>query len=149
MPKPAFKGSAKPEIDNLAGIGGDTMPAWTVQLQQEEGYYTLLYKTKSSGERISEEHQLRVPLVGEAAIGRRFDDRFHAIETALYNVLVDKNLPVVSVHQMHIEERYRVHAEHSIGPHGLGFDYKSQTKALAVKDKDKPESYSVSYNRTF
>jgi hypothetical protein len=149
-PKPSFKGRAKPEIGNLAGVSGDSLPNWTVELYQEEGYYTLVYKSKSTGERLSQEHQLKLPLYGDLAVGRRFNDKWEAIETTAYNVLIDKNLPIVSLHHMHIEERYRVNAAHRIGPHKIGVEHQSVAlNEEVVKEKDRLESYAVKYEREF
>jgi hypothetical protein len=150
IPKPSFKGRAKPEIGNLAGVSGDSLPNWTLEFYQEEGYYTLTYKSKSTGERLGQEHQVKVPLYGDLAVGRRFNDKWDAIETAAYNVLIDKNLPIVSLHHMHIEERYRVNAAHRIGPHRIGVEHQSVAmNEDVVKEKDRRESYAMKYERDF
>lgn len=150
IPKPNFRGRIKPELADLAGLKGNNLPVWTIEVSQEEGYYTLVQQVKSTGARVGQEHRFKFPIYADTNVGRRFNDKWQAIETSAYNILVDKNLPIISLHQMHIEQRYRVEASKRIGPHRIGFEHKSEAQnPAAVKEKERPESYTLKYETNF
>lgn len=150
LPKAKFKTNAKPELENPADLGKGTLPNWTVQVAQEENFYILTYKTKATGERISEEHQVRIPMVGEMAIGRRFNDRWDALQSSLFNVLVDQRLPSVNLHVLHLEQRMRAEAGYKINNNTtLGLEGRGESKVASVAEADRPEAYQAKLNITF
>ena len=150
IPKPSFRVHFKPELGNLTGLNGQNLPKWTIELHQDEGYYTLVYQTKTTGERIAQEHRFKIPIYRQMNIGRRFNDKWQVIETNASNILIDKQLPIVSVHQMHLEQRYKVEAAQNIGRHRLGFAHQSEAmNPQIVIENQRPESYSLKYETEF
>lgn len=149
LPKPGFNGKVTPEnFENLAKVNKDNMPAWRLDLSQEQGYYTLIYRTKPSGERLSEEHQFMAP-IGDMKVGRRFNDKFEVIQTSAYNILIDKRLPLISIHQMHIEERYTADCTYVIDGHSIGVTARAEAKGKVTDEATRPEGYTLNYGKSF
>jgi hypothetical protein len=146
IPKAAFKGQVRPKnFENITKVDGDNMPEWEVKAGQAEDYYNLIYRTKADGAKINAEHEFKIPIVGTAAVGRRFDDRFHVIQTSAYDILVDTRLPLVSVHYMNMEQRYK-------GDIGFAFG-EGKRKKLSVSGRgyaaNSKESYALDYTEEF
>jgi hypothetical protein len=154
LPKPSFRGKAAPEgVDGAAESstvsGNANLPSWRLELAQEEGLYHLVYRTKSTGEKINGEHTFRVPIYGQFALGRRFDDNWHVYQTSAYNILVDKQAPVVSVHYMNMEQRYKADMGYDFSGHKIGVSGKGKATGKVAKEADRPESYSINYGKQF
>jgi hypothetical protein len=151
-PKAAMKGKVTPEnFDNIAKVkDGESLPAWNIQLSQSENFYSLTYRTKLSGEKLEELHDFRVPVAGTVALGRRFNDQWDVVSTSAYNILYDKRLPLVSIHYLNIEERYK-------GTMGVELDKSSslaltaqgETKSETVKKEARNKQFGLEYNKTF
>lgn len=150
LPRGNFSGRVRPEIGTLNGVQAQALPNWSVEFAQDEGFYRMIYKLNTTGKKISEEHQFRIPLDSGLSFGRRYNDKWQAIETNAHNILIDKNLPIISVHQMHIEERYRIEASKQFGRHRIAFQHKGKPgNPEAVKEAERPESYSIKYETIF
>ena len=151
LPKMAWTGKATPDaIQNLSKLKKDALPNWKVQTGQSEGYLTLNYTMSTSGKKLAQQEEIKIPVAGTLAVGRRFDDRWNAVQSSAYNILVDQRLPLVSVHYMHLEERV-------MGDVGLPISKtetvsaagKGRAKGVVAKEADRPEAYSLNYTKTF
>jgi hypothetical protein len=153
VPKAAISGSITPKnFDNLTKVSQENMPQWEVQAGQVEGYYNLTYVTKTNGERLSETHEVKVPLIGETAIGRRFDDHFQVIQTSAYNILVDKRLPLLSVHYLNVEDRYKGDLTFAFGKNKrkkISISGTGKAKNAATDKEKGTETYDLSYGEEF
>src|SRR5690606_23849226 len=98
----------------------------------------------------------KVPVVGTLEVGRRFDDKFHVIQTSAYNILVDKRMPLVSVHYMNMEQRlvgsfaavYDGHTlELSGSSQGSGTAPTGLSKSKRIKYMS--ERYGLKYSKKF
>lgn len=99
-------GNADQQFTNVSG----GMPIKTT-IEQEQGLYRLTYMASSSaGSKGQMAHEMRVPIAGDMSLGRRFDEKFNVVQTSAYNILMDKRFPVISVHYMNLEDRYRAEA---------------------------------------
>jgi hypothetical protein len=151
IPSAKFRGSAQPEgFENAAGVKGkENIPNWRFDLLQEEGLYNLTYRTKTTGERVSVEHAVTAPVAGTVALGRRFSDNWDVVQTSVYNVLYDKRLPLLSVHHMHVEERYKADVTKAIGKHTVGIAARGKAHGPVPVAGEEPENYAVTYSTDF
>lgn len=153
VPKFKFNSKFKPEsVDTFALLSSDTMPVWRFDLAQEDGLFNLVYRTKANGQRVSQEETVTLPLVGNTSIGRRFSDKWEAIQTSAYNILFDKRMPLVSVHYMHIEERFKGDISKQLDPHtriAVGGKGRATGAVLENGEGDRPEQYSLEYVKAF
>ena len=148
LPSPNFRGAVTPEnFDNLAKVDQANKPLMRFDVTQEQGYYNMAYRTELSGKRINVEHSFVAPVAGTVALGRRFNDNWDAIQTSAYNVLYDKRLPLLSVHFMNIEQRYKSDLSYNIKGHVVGLSGRGEAKGTVANEGDRPEAYSVNYTR--
>lgn len=149
LPSTNFKGAATPEnFDNLAKVNADTnKPLVRFDLTQEDGYYNMAYRTELTGKRVSVEHALRIPVTGTVALGRRFNDSWDVVQTSAYNILYDKRLPLLSVHYMNIEERYKGDLSYNFKGNIVGVGARGTAKGVVAAEGDRPENYTVNYTR--
>lgn len=109
LPDPSF--SAKLEPGSLAAYvtqrDDPNAKGARLVVSQDQDYYQFAYQANTRGKKLTAEHGVRVPVAGEMAIGRRFDDQFELIQTSAYNVLMDKRAPAVNLHYLHQEKRYK------------------------------------------
>jgi hypothetical protein len=147
-PRAKFKGNATPEnFENLAKVDNKNPPLWRFDIAQEDDLYKLTYRTQMSGKKVNAEHTFRVPIAGTAALGRRFTDNWDVIETSAYNILYDKRLPMLSVHYMHIEQRYKADIAKQFGPTAVGIEGKGKATGKVVAPEDPKEAYSFHVTR--
>jgi hypothetical protein len=109
----------------------------------------MTYRTKMDGDRLSLEHAFKVPLAGTVALGRRFTDSWEVIETSAYNILYDKRLPLLSVHHMNIEQRYKADLAKSYGNHTVGVEARGEAKGELEDETTRPEAFSLTYTNKF
>ena len=107
---------------------------------------------KTNGNKVAQEQTFNIPVAGTLALGRRFSDNWQVVQTSAYNVLFDKRMPLVSVHYMHVEERYKgdiakqIDASTRIAISGKA---RATGKVLEKGEGDRPEQYSLEYLKTF
>lgn len=148
LPSTVFKAAATPEnFDNLAKVDQKNKPLMRLDLTQEDGFYNFAYRTELSGKKVSVEHAFTVPVAGTVALGRRFNDNWDVIQTSAYNVLYDKRLPLLSVHYMNIEQRYKADASYNFKGHVVGVGARGKAEGKVEKETDRPEAYSVNYTK--
>ncbi len=146
IPSPKFKGGATPEnFENLAKVTEANKPLMRFDLTQEEGLYNMAYRTELTGKKISVEHAFTVPVAGTVALGRRFNDNWDVIQTSAYNVLYDKRLPLLSVHYMNIEQRYKADLSYNFKGHVVGVGARAEATGTVASEAERPEQYSVNY----
>ena len=126
------------------------MPTWRVDAYQVEDFASVTYQMKSTGEKIVQEQEFRVPIGGNAKLGRRFTDNWKVVQTSAYNILFDQRLPLVSVHYMHIEERYKGTAGFPLSP-GATLSVTAQGKAYGplAPGSTPNESYGIDLTKSF
>jgi hypothetical protein len=150
IPSANFKGNVQPEnAENLAQVGKGALPNLKVDVSQEEDLYKMTYRTKMDGERISLEHEFKMPVAGTIALGRRFTDSWDVIQTSAYNILYDKRLPLLSVHQMNIEQRYKADLAKTYGSHTIAVEMRGEAKGEVADEADRPRAYSLNYTTKF
>jgi hypothetical protein len=139
------------DVSHYGNGGSAPMPNMKFTATQEDGYYQLSYtKAGTPAVKSGMEHTFKVPVAGTAQIGRRFDDHFHVVETAAYNILYDKRMPMLSVHHMHVEQRYSAELAKTFGNnHTLGVSGRTKATGVVQKPEDAPEQYSLNYSRNF
>lgn len=150
VPSPNFKGNVTPEnTENLTQVGKGALPTWKIDIAQEEELYKLTYRTQMDGEKLSVEHEFKVPVAGTVALGRRFTDSWDVIETTAYNILYDKRLPMLSVHQMNIEQRYKADLAKTYGNHTIAVEMRGEAKGEVTDEADRARAYSLNYTNKF
>lgn len=153
-PKTGFKTNTRTENGEnlLSGEGGQRLPDLRFDFAQEEDLVTLTYRMKPNGKKINQEQNFVLPIAGTLAVGRRFSDNWHVVETSAYNVLFDKNMPLVSVHYMHIEQRYKgeiakeIDANTKVAVTGRA---KGTGGVMADGEGERPEKYTLEFTKTF
>ena len=151
---PSGKFNAKVE-----GANGDAIkagpqagiPAIKYTMSQEQGLYSLMYQTKANFEKDKMEHQFKVPVAGELAFGRRYNDNFEVIQTSAFSVLVDRRAPIVNIHYMNVEDRYAADMKIAKKGHEIGanVDLPAGWKPDDKLGKNKDEKYKVEYKVSF
>jgi hypothetical protein len=156
VPRANFKTDVTTENvdDDISHYGSSSsapMPNLKFTATQEDGLYQLSYtKANAPGAKSGAEHLFKLPVAGTAEVGRRFDDHFHVIETAAYNILYDKRMPMLSVHRMHIEQRYSAElAKQFSGNQSVGVTGRTQATGTVAKPEDAPAQYGLNYTRSF
>ena len=151
LPSPAFTAKIEPgTADEQAAAnagGGKTKMPLKAMIGQEEGYYTMTYTT--AGAQGVAQHDVRIPIAGELAVGRRFNDKFDVVQSSIFNVLVDKRAPIVSVHYLHLEERFKseIVSEKPGRRVSLETSHQAKKKDPASIPADQRDSYSVKYSK--
>lgn len=110
--RPSTDLDIKVEAANSADTVSDKMtdgalPGGKMTIAQADGLYAAQIVTNSRLGRESLSHELKLPLFGEASVARRMDEHGKPIQTSFYNVLVAKNVPIVNLHYLNNEERYK------------------------------------------
>ncbi len=150
IPKPDFKANVAPEnFDNLAKVDPKNPPVMRLDVTQVDGFYNMAYKTKLNGKRVSVEHSFTAPVAGTVALGRRFTDNWDVVETSAYNILYDKRLPMLSVHYMNIEQRYKSDLAYNFSGNVVGVTARGKALGPVAAVADGPENYSVNVTRNF
>ena len=151
LPKPDFKGNITPEnFNGLAKPDPANPPAWRLDLAQSEDYYNLTYRMKMNGHRLSVEHAFKLPLCGTVELGRRFSDNWKVIETDAYNILYDKRLPSLNIHEMAIEKRYKADLAYAFADQStVSLASRGKAEGVVVNEADRPEAYWFEYHKTF
>jgi hypothetical protein len=120
------------------------------ELSQEDGYYSLSYRTSGKGKKIGAEHVIKAPIVGTLKIGRRFDDRLRLLETSAYEILCAPHLPSLNVHQMHIERRFTADLSTRLGvSHSIGVTARGEAQGPEAQSADRPRAYGINYSHSF
>lgn len=151
LPKPDFHTNVSTDpIEDLTKVETSPLPNVRFELLQDEDYYKLSYSATPQGKQVGMEHQFKIPVSGTLALGRRFNDKFQVVETSAYNVLVDKRLPGLSLHQMHIEQRYSADLGTTLpGNQEITLTARGEAKGPVAKEADRPEAYGLTYKREF
>lgn len=151
IPSPNFSGTLTPEnLENFAKVDKENMPAWRLDLAQEDGLYSMAYRTKTNGERISVEHMFKLPIAGTIELGRRFSDNFDVVQTSIYNILYDKRMPLLSVHYMDVQQRYMADLTKTFGSHSVGVAARGKAKNTeGLKSDEVNENYTINYTNQF
>jgi hypothetical protein len=115
-------------------------------LTQVDGLYSLIYQTNTKFEVQKLEHEVRAPLYGSLALGRRFNDKWEVTQTSAYNILVAAKAPAVSIHYLNLEKRYKGEAAYEK-------DLLKVTAGASLPEKsvedDVRETYTVDISKQF
>ena len=152
VPSPIFNAKIEPGTADEAaaassGAGGKARMPIKGTLAQEEGYYTFTYT--SAGAKGVSQHDVRIPIVGEMAVGRRFDDKFDVVQSSVFNVLVDKRAPILSVHYLHLEDRVKTElvSEKPGQRISLETSHQRTNKDPATLPVEQRNNYTVKYTK--
>lgn len=151
---PSGKFNAKVDpvaVDSLKNGPPAGIPGMAVTMTQEQGLYQIMYQTKANFEKDKVEHQVKAPISGELALGRRYNDNFEVIQTSAFNVLVDKRAPAVNIHYLNLEDRYTADLKASKNRHefGAGVELPTGWKSEDKLGKNVGEKYKADYKFTF
>ena len=151
LPSPNFSTSATTEGgDDVTKVDARALPSLRFELSQEDGYYTLSYRTSGKGKKIGAEHVIKAPIVGTLKMGRRFDDHLRLLETSAYEILCAPHLPSLNVHQMHIERRYTADLSTRLGvSHSIGVTARGEAQGPVAQSADRPRAYGINYSHSF
>jgi len=117
-------------------------------IAQEEGYYTLTYTT--AGSKGVAQHEVKIPVAGELAVGRRFDDKFEVVQSSVFNVLVDKRAPILSVHYLHLEDRIKSEMVAEAPGRKISVETSRKVKKDPAADPaSQRDTYTVNYTKDF
>lgn len=110
--RPSTDLDIKVEAANSADTVSDkvtdgAIPGGKVTIAQADGLYAAQLLTNSHLGKEGVFHELKLPILGEANIARRMDERGKPIQTSFYNVLVVKNAPTVNIHYLNSEDRFK------------------------------------------
>jgi len=151
LPSPNFSTNATAEGgDDVTKVDARALPSMRFELSQEDGYYSLSYRTSGKGKKIGAEHVIKAPIVGTLKIGRRFDDRLRLLETSAYEILCAPHLPSLNVHQMHIERRFTADLSTRLGvSHSIGVTARGEAQGPEAQSADRPRAYGINYSHSF
>jgi hypothetical protein len=149
IPSARFKGSARAESFNMSGQNRGQLPPWRFDLTQEDQLYKLTYRTQKNPQIGNVEHSLNVPLVGALSLGQRYSETFSQVETSASGVLVDRRLPQVILHYMHLEERYRAEVQTTVKGNRVGASARSKVLGITDRPDEATEAYSLTFSRDF
>ena len=110
VPKPNFTGQIAPSSgdQSLPSVSSKGLGSgFKITLTQESGLYQMVLNTDNKFKKQNSSHEFRLPIVGKMSVGRKLDDKFDPVQTSAYNVLVAPQAPIVNLHYMHAEDRYR------------------------------------------
>ena len=149
IPSAKFKGSARAESFNLGGSGQGQLPPWRFDLIQEDRLYNLTYRTQKNPQVGNMEHALNVPLIGSLSVGQRYSERFSQVETSASGLLIDKRLPQVVLHYLHLEERYKAEVQTTIKGNRVGASARSKVRGVTDRPDEATEAYSLTFSKDF
>jgi hypothetical protein len=143
-------GASTDSVDDLSKVSTAALPNAKLELIQDEDFYRFTYRTTMQGKKLGMEHTFKTPVAGTVELGRRFTDHFDVIETSAYNILYDKRLPMLSVHQMAIEKRYKAELGHTFeGNHTLAIAGRTDAKGVVEHPEDQGRALSINYAHDF
>jgi hypothetical protein len=151
MPSANFHTDASTDtVEDISKVSTNALPNAKFELIQDDDFYRFTYRTTMQGHKIGMEHAFKQPVVGTVAVGRRFTDHFDVIETSAYNILYDKRLPMLSVHQMAIEKRYKADLSHTFnGNHTVAVAARTDAQGVLEHPEEKGRALSVNYAHDF
>jgi hypothetical protein len=156
LPEGKFEFSAKPDdVENLNSVESENnLPPVMWSMKQSQDYWLLQYKTKTDGTKIEAFHTFKVPIYGTLKVGRRFDDNWNVISTSAYDILIDKRAPIVSIHYMNLEERFKGTLDHAIDTKTSVNLTAQGLAATPIKNdtadrKWTPEKYTAGFTKKF
>lgn len=152
VPSPNFSARIEPGSTDeamAASEGGKAKMPIKATIAQEEGYYTMTYV--ATGAKGAAVHDIKIPVAGELAVGRRFNDKFDVIQSSAYNVLVDKRAPIVSVHYLHVEDRFKSEIVSEKPGRRVSLEASKQRKKVdqSTLPADQRDNYVVKYSKEF
>ncbi len=153
VPKPNFAGKIEPATADSSPIvtGKGLGQGLKFSMTQEDGLYQVVIVTTSVLKKDSMSHEFRIPVVGNMKIGRRLDDKFKTVQTSAYNVLIDKRAPIVNIHHVNAENRFRVEAAYERPGQSITAEAKMRPGFEPGQDSlgQAGEEYKINYNRFF
>lgn len=149
IPSARFKGSARAESFNMSGQNRGQLPPWRFDLTQEDQLYKLTYRTQKNPQIGNVEHSLNVPLVGSLSLGQRYSETFSQVETSASGVLIDRRLPQVILHYMHLEERYRAEVQTTVRGNKVGATARTKVRGITDRPDEATEAYSLTFSKDF
>lgn len=88
-------------------VTGGALPGAKVTMSQADGLLATQVITNSRFGKDSMTHEVKLPIIGEANISRKVDERMKPIQTSLNNVLVLSSAPKLNLFYLNAEERYK------------------------------------------
>ena len=99
--------AANPEDSVSDNIAGSAMPGARVTLSQIDGLVATQVVTNSHLGKQSVTHEIKIPIKGEAAIMRKFDEKFKPVQTSALNLLATTEAPKLNVHYLHQDDKFK------------------------------------------
>ena len=149
VPSAKFKGSARAESFNLGGSGRGQLPPWRFDLTQEDQLYNLTYRTQKNPQFGNMEHTLNVPLVGGLSVGQKYSESFSRVATTASGVLMDRHLPNVILHYLHLEKRYKAEVQTTVNGNRVGATARSKVRGVTDRPDEASEAYSLTFSKDF
>jgi hypothetical protein len=100
-------GSAGKDQSVTEKLDDGATPGLKFSLVQNNEYYRLDYISSQGIALESMQHGFKLPLIGESAVSKIYNDKWELVETKFHNVLVAKKAPTVNVSFDHAHSRYR------------------------------------------
>lgn len=151
-PSGKFNAKLDPASTDTVPSGGSAgVPPVKLTMAQEQGFYELTYQTKNNFEKDKIEHQLKMPIVGELALARRYNETYSVVQTSAYNVLVDRRAPTLNLHYINADSHYAAELRVNKDRHAFGAnaDLPSGWKASDKLGKNPAEKYKCEYAYSF
>jgi hypothetical protein len=153
VPKPNFAGKIEPATAESGPVvtGKGLGQGFKVSMTQEDGLYQVVMVTSSLLKKDRLSHEFRIPVVGNMKIGRRLDDKFEAVQTSAYNVLIDKRAPIVNIHYVNAEDRFRLEAAYERPGQSITAEAKMRPGFKPGQESlgQPGEEYKINYNKSF
>lgn len=149
IPSAKFRGSARAESFNVGGAGRGQLPPWRFDLTQEEQLYNLTYRTQKNPQFGNMEHSLNVPLVGGLSVGQKYSESLSRVATTASGVLVDRQLPNVILHYLHLEKRYKAEVQTTVKGNRVGAAARSKVRGFTDRPDEASEAYSLTFSKDF
>lgn len=149
-PTPSFDTNIKfADTDSAGYIRQGKTPAMRLTIRQEQGLYELMVDSQNEQfKRRAMEHQFNVPVVENMSFGRRYNDKMEVIKTSVNNILVDKRAPSLSVHYLHLQERYVAEAAYANAKKAYSVGVKGTTEGNEkTPEAERAEKYEVTFNK--
>lgn len=88
-------------------VTGGVIPGGKVTFSQADGLFATQVVTNSHLGKDSIAHEVKLPIFGEASLARKMDEHFRPSQTSVYNLLVKKDAPIVNIHYLNSDDRFK------------------------------------------